>query len=117
MRLYSTKNTNSFVSLSEAIMKGLPDDNGLFMPEYLPKLSDDFIYSLEDYSFKDIAFEVCKTLFQGAIPENDLKTIIENSITFPAPVKTLDEQTHILELFHGPSLAFKDFGARFMAQR
>ena len=116
MRLYSTKNTNSFVSLSEAIMKGLPDDNGLFMPEHLPKLSDDFIYSLEDYSFQDIAFEVCKTLFQGAIPEADLKTIIENSITFPAPVKTLDEQTHILELFHGPSLAFKDFGARFMAQ-
>jgi len=116
MRLYSTKNTNSFVSLSEAIMKGLPDDNGLFMPEHLPKLSDDFINNLKDYSFQEIAFEVCKTLFQGTIPENDLKTIIENSITFPAPIKTLDEQTHILELFHGPSLAFKDFGARFMAQ-
>ena len=116
MRLYSTKNTNNFVSLGEAIMKGLPDDNGLFMPESFPKLPDNFIYNLEDYSFQDIAFEVCKTLFQGAIPEDDLKTIIKNSITFPAPIKTLDEQTHILELFHGPSLAFKDFGARFMAQ-
>ncbi len=116
MRLYSTKNISSFVGLGEAIMKGLPDDNGLFMPEYFPKLSNDFINNLKDYSFQEIAFEVSKTLFQGAIPENDLKEIIVKSITFPAPIQTLDEQTHILELFHGPSLAFKDFGARFMAQ-
>ncbi len=116
MRLYSTKNTSSFVSLGEAIMKGLPDDNGLFMPEHFPKLSKDFINNLKDYSFQEIAFEVSKTLFQGAIPENDLRYIIEKSITFPAPIQTLDEQTYILELFHGPSLAFKDFGARFMAQ-
>lgn len=116
MRLYSTKNTSSFVGLGEAIMKGLPDDNGLFMPEYFPKLPENFINNLKSYSFQNIAFEVSKTLFQGTIPENDLKEIIEKSITFPAPVHTLDKQTHILELFHGPSLAFKDFGARFMAQ-
>ena len=116
MKLYSTNNTRSFVGLGEAIMKGLPDDNGLFMPDYFPKLSNTFIHNLKDYSFQDIAFEVCKNLFQGTIPENDLKTIIQNAITFPAPIHTLDEQTHILELFHGPSLAFKDFGARFMAQ-
>ncbi|MFK7772021.1 MAG: threonine synthase [Saprospiraceae bacterium] len=116
MRLYSTKNTSSFVGLGEAIMKGLPDDNGLFMPEHFHRLPEGFINNLIDYSFQDIAFEVSKTLFQGAIPENDLREIIEKSITFPAPIQTLDEQTHILELFHGPSLAFKDFGARFMAQ-
>ena len=116
MKLYSTKNTSSFVSLGEAVLKGLPDDNGLFMPERFPKLSDEFIYSLEDYSFQDIAFEVSKCLFQGAIPGEDLKELIKNSITFPAPIQSLDSQTHILELFHGPSLAFKDFGARFMAQ-
>ena len=116
MRLYSTKNTSSFVDLGEAIMKGLPDDNGLFMPEYFPKLSEQFIKNLKDYTFQEIAFEVSKTLFQGAIPENDLKEIIDNSINFPAPLQLLNEQTHILELFHGPSLAFKDFGARFMAQ-
>ncbi len=116
MRLYSTKNTSSFVGLGEAIMKGLPDDNGLFMPEHFPKLPEQFIKNLKDYTFQEIAFEVSKTLFQGAIPENDLKEIIDNSINFPAPIQTLDEQTHILELFHGPSLAFKDFGARFMAQ-
>ncbi len=116
MRLYSTKNSKQFVSLKEAVLKGLPDDNGLFMPESIPQLDPDFIKNLSNYSFQEIAFEVSRTLLKGAIPENDLQYIIKNAITFPAPVVKLDESTHILELFHGPSLAFKDFGARFMAQ-
>lgn len=116
MRLYSTKNKSKFVSLKEAVFKGLPEDNGLFMPEFFPKLSSDFIKNLKNYSFQEIAYEVSKNLLQGYIPENDLKNIIENSITFPAPVVKLDNEKYILELFHGPSLAFKDFGARFMAQ-
>ncbi|MCU0346109.1 MAG: threonine synthase [Saprospiraceae bacterium] len=116
MRLFSTKNTTSFVSLQEAVFKGLPDDNGLFMPEAIPQLPDSFIQNLKDYSFQEIGFEICKQLFNGAIPEADLRAIIENSINFPAPVVRLNDGTYILELFHGPSLAFKDFGARFMAQ-
>ncbi len=116
MRLYSTKNTQKFVSLSEAIFKGLPEDNGLYMPESIPRLSDDFLKNLKKYTFQDIAFEVARQLLRGGIPENDLQTIIEKAVNFPAPIISLDENTHILELFHGPSLAFKDFGARFMAQ-
>ena len=116
MRLYSTKNATNFVSLEEAVFKGLPDDNGLFMPEDIPLLPDTFIKNLRDYSFQEIGFEICKHLFKRVIPEADLRSIIEQSITFPAPVVKLDEHTYILELFHGPSLAFKDFGARFMAQ-
>ena len=116
MNLYSTKNRNHKVSLKEAVLKGLPPDNGLYMPEHIPELSDSFIRSLENHSFQEIAFEVSKTLIGDYIPEKDLKRIIENSITFPAPVIDLDEQKKVLELFHGPSLAFKDFGARFMAQ-
>lgn len=116
MKLYSTNNTSAFVDLKKAVLKGLPDDNGLFMPNEIPQLSEDFINNLDKYSFSEIAFEVSKTLLQGAIPENDLQTIIDNSITFPAPVVTLDSKKNVLELFHGPSLAFKDFGARFMAQ-
>jgi threonine synthase len=116
MRLYSTKNTSSFVSLQEAVFKGLPDDNGLFMPEFIPKLPDSFLQNLKDYSFQEIGFEICQHLFNGIIPVSDLRNIIEQSITFPAPVVKLDDETYILELFHGPSLAFKDFGARFMAQ-
>lgn len=116
MRLYSTKNTTNFVSLHEAIFKGLPEDNGLYMPEFIPQLSESFIKNLKDYSFQGIGFEICKQLFNGVIPESDLQNIIEKSITFPAPIVKLDDETYILELFHGPSLAFKDFGARFMAQ-
>lgn len=116
MRLYSTKNRQKFVSLSEAVFRGLPEDNGLYMPEFIPRLSDDFFKNLKNYSFQALAFEVARQLLRGGIPENDLQTIIENAVNFPAPIVSLNENTHILELFHGPSLAFKDFGARFMAQ-
>jgi len=115
MRLYSTNSPDKFVSLKEAVLKGLPDDNGLFMPESIPELPKSFIENLKDYSFQEIAFEICKNLFQGYIPESDLQEIINKSVTFPAPVVKLDESKYILELFHGPTLAFKDFGARFMA--
>lgn len=116
MQLYSTKNRQEKVSLKEAVFQGLPPDNGLYMPEHIPVLPADFLDHLESYSFQDIAFTVARNLMQGAIPDEDLRYIIENSIDFPAPVISLDEQVYILELFHGPSLAFKDFGARFMAQ-
>ena len=116
MKLYSTRNPNHQVSLKEAVLKGLPEDNGLYMPDRLPRLPDDFIQSLPDYSFSEIAYQVAHQLFHDAIPAADLRRIIDRSITFPAPLVQLDERTYILELFHGPSLAFKDFGARFMAQ-
>jgi threonine synthase len=116
MQLYSTKNTDLRVSLKRAVLKGLPDDNGLFMPTAIPKLPTSFFESLPELSFSDLSFEVCKALLDGYIPEKDLAALVENAISFPAPVVQLDDQISILELFHGPSLAFKDFGARFMAQ-
>ena len=116
MKLYSTKNPTAFVSLKEAVFKGLPDDNGLFMPDFIKKLDADFIKNLKNYSFQSIAFTVTRHLLRGIIPDEDLKMLIERAIDFPAPVVKLDDATHVLELFHGPSLAFKDFGARFMAQ-
>ncbi|MEM6804059.1 MAG: threonine synthase [Bacteroidota bacterium] len=116
MRLYSTKNKNNFRSLKEAVLKGLPEDKGLFMPEEIPQLPPEFFQELPQMSFPELAFEVSKCLLKGAIPAEDLKAIIDQSINFDAPVHSLDRETHILELFHGPSLAFKDFGARFMAQ-
>lgn len=116
MKLYSTKNTTAFVSLKEAVMKGLPDDNGLFMPADIPQLSTDFIHNLNNLSFPEIAFEVAQNLIGNSIPKNDLEDIINDAINFPAPIVKLDDHFSILELFHGPSLAFKDFGARFMAR-
>jgi threonine synthase len=116
MRLYSTNNKEKFVNLKEAVLKGLPEDNGLFMPEYLLPLPNGFVDNLSTYSFPEIAFIIAKQLIQDSIPDEELESIINNAINFPAPVISLDKQVHILELFHGPSLAFKDFGARFMAQ-
>ncbi len=116
MKLYSTRNMNHIVDLKEAVMRGLPPDNGLYMPLNFPKLPDDFIKNIKNYTFQEISFEVCKTLFGDYIPESDLKEIVYNAIQFPAPVVPLDDEFSVLELFHGPSLAFKDFGARFMAQ-
>ncbi len=97
-------------------MKGLPDDNGLFMPVEIPKLEVGFIRELKQYSFQEVSFLAAKNLMQGAIPDEDLRVIIQKAIDFPAPAVRLDDDTFILELFHGPSMAFKDFGARFMAQ-
>jgi threonine synthase len=116
MKLYSTKNPTSFVSLKEAVFKGLPDDNGLFMPEFIPQLEPSFIENLRNHSFQSIAFTVAKNLIGSVIPDKDLKKLVEQSMDFPAPIVSLDDSMHVLELFHGPSLAFKDFGARFMAQ-
>ena len=116
MLLYSTKNKSHIVDLKEAIFKGLPDDNGLYMPTNIPTLSADFIQNIKDYSFSELAFEISKTLLQGFVPEQDLKNLIEEAINFPAPLVKMDNSTYFLELFHGPSLAFKDFGARFMSR-
>jgi len=116
MQLYSTKNRNSFVSLKQAIMKSLPDDRGLYMPEHLPTLSQNFYNHIGQYTFEEIAFYVISSLVGEELPLPKLRSIVEETVNFPAPVVTLDDDTHVLELFHGPSLAFKDFGARFMAQ-
>ena len=104
------------MSLEEAIFKGLPDDNGLFMPDTITELPQVFIKNLKNHSFQSIAYEVSRHILRGAIPEADLKKLIDEAINFPAPVVKLDDETYILELFHGPSMAFKDFGARFMAR-
>ena len=94
----------------------MPQDKGLYMPKVIPQLDADFINNIENYSLTEIAFKVAKSLLQDAMPDADLKSIVEEAINFPAPVVKLDENTYVLELFHGPSLAFKDFGARFMSR-
>lgn len=97
-------------------MKGLAPDGGLFMPEFIPKLDTAFIKNLQKFSIQEIGFEVAKLFTDDEISVNDLKSIIEDAINFDAPLKALDKNLSVLELFHGPTLAFKDFGARFMAR-
>jgi len=116
MKLYSTNNKENQVSLKEAVLKSLAVDKGLYMPIDIPTLPNDFIKNLNQYSLPEIAFAVCSNLFKDEIAPADLMQIVSKAINFPAPVVPITENISTLELFHGPSLAFKDFGARFMAQ-
>ncbi len=116
MDYYSTNNRNLKVSFKEAVLKGLAEDGGLFMPESIPILKKDFIQNLNTYSFQEIAFTIAKSFIEDEIEENQLEKIIYDAITFDAPLVKLNDNFFILELFHGPTLAFKDFGARFMAR-
>jgi threonine synthase len=116
MKLYSTNNKDLRVSFQEAVFNSLPIDKGLYMPEVIPSLDAGFIRNIQQYSLQEIAFEVAHALIGDDIPDNDLKIIIADAINFDAPVRFLDSETAVLELFHGPSYAFKDFGARFMSR-
>ncbi len=116
MILYSTRNPREKTPLDIAVMRGLPPDNGLYMPEEIPELPTAFWQTFPEMSLPEIGFAVSKALFQGFIPDEDLRGICKRALTFPAPVHKLDDQRYVLELYHGPSLAFKDFGARFMAE-
>lgn len=116
MKFYSTNKKSEPVSFEKAVMAGLADDGGLFMPELIPSLEKSFVEKLEEFSFQEIAFAVTKRFIEDEIKEDDLKRIINEAINFPAPVIPLDDNISVLELFHGPTLAFKDFGARFMSK-
>ena len=116
MKLYSTNNKDLRVSFQEAVFNSLPTDKGLYMPEIIPQLDPAFIRNIQQYSLQEIAFTVANALIGDDIPEVDLKAIIADAINFDAPVKFLSADTAVLELFHGPSYAFKDFGARFMSR-
>ncbi|MDA7927816.1 threonine synthase [Akkermansiaceae bacterium] len=115
-KFYSTKSPGQFVDLKEAVLRSLPADNGLYMPEDIEPLSAHFWENWRDLSLPEIGFEVAKMIFRDSVPEKQLEKIVHQSANFPAPLVTLKEREHVLELFHGPTLAFKDFGARFMAR-
>lgn len=116
MKLYSTNNKDLRVSFKEAVFNSMPKDKGLYMPVEIPKLSKDFIENIENYSLQDIAKQVASALLKNDIEIEALNALVEDAVNFDAPVVKLDDQTFVLELFHGPSLAFKDFGARFMSR-
>jgi threonine synthase len=116
MELYSTNQQSPNVSLKEALFRGLPPDNGLYLPVNIPQLGAGFFDEIEKLDLQGIAFAVCKALFADEVNEADLRQIVKDAINFDAPLEEIDPQTYILELFHGPTLAFKDFGARFMAR-
>lgn len=116
MKFYSTRQKNALVELREAVMNGLAPDGGLYMPSQIPHLPNDFFKQADLMSFQDIAFEASKNFFMPDVPRNTLMTIIQESFNFDAPLIKLDKQLYVFELFHGPTCAFKDFAARFMAR-
>ena len=115
MKLYSTQHESADVDLQEAIFRGLPPDNGLYMPYEIPAMPASFFESIHTLSLPEIAKAVCKNLLGDDLTDSEIDGIIDSSMTFEAPVVSLEENVGVLELFHGPSMAFKDFGARFMA--
>ncbi|MHA8065050.1 threonine synthase [Aquirufa sp. ROCK2-A2] len=115
MILYSTEQSSPNVSLEEAIFRGLPPDNGLYMPTEIKAMPSSFFETIENKSFQEIAIAVCESLLGDDLSKEEIEGIIHSSMTFEAPLVKINEEVHVLELFHGPSMAFKDFGARFMA--
>lgn len=115
-QFYSTKSPGSFVDVKEAVLRSLPADNGLYMPEAIGRLDDAFWEKWRDMSLAEMGFHIAREVFRDSVPEDELEKIVYDAINFPAPLISVTEKEHVLELFHGPTLAFKDFGARFMAR-
>lgn len=116
MRFYSTNNPQKTVTSEQALFQSMPSDKGLYMPSSLPNLSPDIFNSIASQSLADIGFEISKALFGNEISKFDLEELTHQAFPFDTPLVDLQPgQTSVLELFHGPSLAFKDVGARYMA--
>jgi threonine synthase len=116
MRYYSTNKESSLASFKEATIKGQAPDKGLYFPESIPQVEKDLIDNIEDISNEEIAFRVIKTYVGDEIKEDDLFKIVSETINFPIPLVKVNHNIFSLELFHGPTLAFKDVGARFMSR-
>ncbi len=116
MKYYSTNKQAPIATLAEAVVNGLASDRGLYMPEQIKPLSKDFYDNIEKFSFQEIAYQVADAFFGEDVEEEALRNIVSDTLCFDCPVKEVEENIYSLELFHGPTLAFKDVGARFMAR-
>ena len=116
MRYYSTNGKAPMATLHEAVVKGLAGDRGLYMPETIKTLPQSFFDNIDKLSFQEIAFTVAQAFFGEDVNEEDLRKIVYDTLSFDCPVARVTDNIYSLELFHGPTLAFKDVGARFMAR-
>lgn len=116
MKYYSTNKQSPFVDFKEAAIRGQAPDKGLYFPERIPQLSKELVDGIEGISNDEIAFNVIRPYVGETIPEDILKRIVSETINFPIPLVQVNESIWSLELFHGPTLAFKDVGARFMSR-
>ena len=116
MKFYSTNNFNHQVGLAEAVIKGLAPDQGLYMPTEIPVLSQELLDKFPEMTFRKIGYEVIGALFSTALSEAQINELVDHTLTFDAPLVQGEEDVYSLELFHGSTLAFKDFGARFCSK-
>jgi threonine synthase len=116
LTLHSTRSPEISVSLEEAVLRALAPDGGLYMPDVISRLPDSFWTSWREMAFPEMASEIANCLFQGAIGETTLSAMCREAFDFPVPVVEPAPGLRVLELFHGPTLAFKDFGARMMSR-
>jgi threonine synthase len=116
MKLYSTNNKNISVDFETAVFNSLPADKGLYMPTFFPQINIEVMANWDKKTLPEIAFDMAYALLKDDISAEDLKSIIDEAANFEAPLHHLERDVYILELFHGPSLAFKDFGGRFMSR-
>jgi threonine synthase len=116
MKYYSTNQKSPLADLHEAVVRGLAPDKGLYMPEVIKPLPASFFEEIEHLSFQEIAYRVADAFFGEDIPAETLKAIVYDTLSFDVPAVKVKENIYSLELFHGPTLAFKDVGARFMAR-
>ena len=116
MKYYSTNGKAPEADLHKAVVKGLAEDKGLYMPETLKKLPQDFFDNIQDMSFQEISYRVADAFFGEDVPADTLKKIVYDTLSFDCPTVKVNDNICSLELFHGPTLAFKDVGARFMAR-
>ena len=116
MKYYSTNRKAPLASLQKAVVKGLAEDRGLYMPESIHKMPKEFFDNIQDMSFRDIAYNVASAFFGEDVDLDALQELVFDTLSFDCPVVKVTDHIYSLELFHGPTLAFKDVGARFMAR-
>jgi len=115
LNYYSTNNREQIASFEGAVFNSLPPDNGLYFPEHIPKVSY-FLGSMASLTKEDIGFEIARHFVDHEIPENILRSIVAETVNFDLPLVAIDEKISAMELFHGPTWAFKDVGARFLSR-
>lgn len=116
MMYYSTNGRAPQATLREAVERGLAPDRGLYMPDHIQQLPASFFDRIDQLTFQEMSFEVARAFFGGDVDDASLKRIVTDTLAFETPLQRVEEGIYSLELFHGPTLAFKDVGARFMAR-
>lgn len=116
MQFYSTNHRSPQVSFREAVIRGMPPDNGLYMPISIPEAGENLMSRLPEMKFQDIALEISRLWLKDEVEDDQLSKMVYDAIDFDAPLFNVEKNIYSLELYHGPTYAFKDFGGRFMAR-